>query len=245
MSVIKCPKCNNEFINTNNKCTYCGFILNENQSKDVFIVLGNVLVNYQGVNKNIVIPKDIIEISSNAFINNKYIETVEFSDSVKVIGESAFENCTNLMKIINYNKVEYYKKNCFKNCGLIELEFNENTMDIGEEAFFGNNNLTTINYHPEKNIKLKRTFAKCEKLVNVICDKKYFFPSFYNGIRGDGRPTFLDAFWNTPYNKNMRTEVYKLYKKKICYDCGGKIKKGLFSARCKNCGIKYKVSVWL
>ena len=210
---------------------------NNNES---FIVSGNVLISYSGTNNNIVIPDNIVEIANNAFMNNQYIQTIKFSDNTKIIGESAFENCINLCELNNYDKVQYYKKYCFKNTGLIELEFNENTMDIGEEAFFGNNNLTKIIYKPNKNIKLKRSFAKCQKLQEVEIDKKYFYPSFGPYLRGDGRPTFHDAFWNTPYSAKMKDEYITSYKKGICPDCGGVIKKGIFNAKCKDCGIYYK-----
>ena len=150
MTLSKCPKCNREFIKTNDKCIYCGYDMNSNDINDEFFVSGNKLVRYQGVNKNIVIPNGILEIGNNAFMNNEYIETVEFSNSVRIIEESAFENCVHLFKLINNNNIQYYKKNSFKNTGLIELEFSENTIDIGECAFFGNGNLEKIIYKPNK-----------------------------------------------------------------------------------------------
>ena len=245
MSLVKCPKCEKEFINTNKKCIYCGYEMNNANNTAFFTLSGNVLVKYSGIDKIVTIPDGVVEIADNAFKDNNYIETVNFSNDVRVIGESAFENCNSLVKIHNYEKIEYYKKNSFKNCGLIELEFTDNTKEIGETAFFENNNLVKINYHPNKNIKLKRSFAKCSKLKEVITDQKYFYPSFGPYEKGDGRPTFYDAFWNTPYSRIMREECYKSYKKKICPDCGGKIKKGIFNAKCKECGIYYKRASWL
>lgn len=243
MSLIKCPNCNQEFINTSDKCTYCGFSLKDNNSKEFFYITGNTLIKYNGMNKNVIIPDNIVEISNEAFKDNKYIETIELSSNIRIIDESAFENCTNLKHIKNNNNVQYYKKNCFKNTGLNELEIFEDTIEIGENAFFENNNLKTINYHPNKNIKLKRSFAKCSNLIDVIIDKKYFYPSFGPNERGDGRPTFFDVFWNTPYMKKMKQEYFNSYKKKICPDCGGKIK-GIFSKKCSECNIYYRRIIW-
>ena len=111
MSLIKCPKCNKEFINTNSKCLYCGYDLSSDNSddNDNFILNGNALVKYQGTRKNVVIPNSVIEISKKAFMDNHFIETVEFSDNNRIIDESAFENCINLKRIINMGFIIPYR----------------------------------------------------------------------------------------------------------------------------------------
>ena len=243
MDLIKCPNCNNEFINTCDNCLYCGFSLKKSSNKDYFNIIGNSLIKYDGINKNVIIPDNVIEISNEAFKDNKYIEIVVLSSNTKIIGESAFENCTNLKLIKNNEQVQYYKKNCFRNSGLLEIEIFKDTMEIGEYAFFENCNLRMVNYHPNKNIKLKRAFAKCSHLLEVVIDKKYFYPSFGPYERGDGRPTFFEAFWNTPYMAKKREEYSKLVEKKICPDCGGRVI-GIFNKKCSKCNIYYRRIIW-
>ena len=76
-------------------------------------------------------------------------------------------------------------------------------------------------------------------------DKFYCFPSFHSFLQLQNNPsnkryTYYDGFFGTPFFDSIKEELFSSYKKGICPECGGKIKKGLFHAKCKSCGIDYK-----
>lgn len=64
-----------------------------------FLISGGVLVAYRGVNDVVVIPEGVRVIAGEAFRNNNEITDVIFPDSLMLIGEGAFEGCTNLARV--------------------------------------------------------------------------------------------------------------------------------------------------
>lgn len=209
-----------------------------------FTIAGGTLIKYIGHDKIVTIPDNVIEIAQNAFSNNLVIETVIFSSNTILVGEKAFENCVNLVEIKNYSNVIYFKKECFRNSGLKTITIYDNVKEIGECAFAYMNNLEKVIYACDNNLKLDHTFSHSPKLIEVEMDKKYFFPSlarknFVKNNPNDKRPTYADAFSWTPYFDLIKKQLFESYKNGICPDCGGKIKKGLFHAKCLNCQIDF------
>ena len=213
-----------------------------------FQVANNTLVKYIGFDRFVVIPEGITIIGPNAFQGNTAIECVDFSNTVVRIENNAFEGCKNLEDIRNYNSIQYFGAYSFNNCGIRELTIGKNVKTILEYAFSNMCNLEILYYCPEENIIQKNTFIKCPNLKKVDMDMKYFYPAFGpTGMskkkEGDNRPSFFDVFRFTPYYKLIMADYKNLYKKKICPDCGGTIKKGLFNAKCTKCNIAYKFLV--
>ncbi len=87
----------------------------------------------------------ITEIESCIFANCKYLETVELSSSIEVIGGYAFANCTNLSDIVLPKNINY----------------------LGESAFYNCKNLQQIKL-PKSLLKIEpMTFAWCTSLYDV------------------------------------------------------------------------------
>ena len=179
-------------------------------------------------------------------VENFRVEKVIFNDSIVYIGENAFEGCTNLKSIENYENIKEFRKECFKNSGLESITISKNVEVLGESCFSYMPNLVNLVYNPEKNLILKNTFKGSANLSSVKMDRKYFFPALVRGnmVRnnpGNTRPTYADAFKDTVYFEGMKNFLLSKYKEGICPDCGGKIKKGLFHARCIDCKIDYSM----
>lgn len=138
------------------------------QETDSFVLLGKVLVKYvagtavlpDGENKivtvpegveiilanvfnsatfyKVVLPAGLKVIDDNAFLHARVAE-VEFAGSgLLEVGESAFENCTNLSVIVLPETVVAIGVDAFKNTALTEIDIPDSVISIGSGAFANN-----------------------------------------------------------------------------------------------------------
>lgn len=245
---MKCINCGSELEEKDNKfvCLFCGStFINHNVSSNEYSVNNGILKKYVGAEKIVVIPEGVFCIGYKAFYNNLIIEKVVLPSTITTIEESAFEGCLNLKELVNYSNIKYFKKYSFKSSGLELLNIGCEVLEIGDYAFSNMSNLRRLYYHPNKNLKLNQPFRGCSNLIEVEMDKLYFFPSLKSKLDlmnnpRNYRPTYGDAFRGTKFLKNKLGELMNSYYKNICPECGGKIKKTIFHAKCTNCGIDYK-----
>lgn len=210
-----------------------------------FMIVGGVIISYIGNEKEITIPNGVIKIGKCAFKNNLIVQKIIFSNTIYEIGESAFENCKNLKEICNYYNVRIFEKDCFRNSGLNEVKICVCVEKLEKNCFSDMLNLKKVIYMPEKNLKLNHTFFNCKNLEIVETDRLYFFPAFKPSLllknnSSNNRPTFSDAFIETPFIKNVKQKYLKLYKQRICPECGGHISVRIFHAKCSKCKIDYR-----
>lgn len=246
-NLLYCPYCGGKFFKEEivPPVQYIGASAGVQKTAIDFTVRGGVLISYNGSNPNVVIPNGIVSIGANAFKNNVAINSVTFSDTVKSIESNAFEGCVNLHAISNYQNVESFGSESFRGAGLRSIVIGDNVKQIGKNCFTRMPNLESVKYVPSRNLKLNHAFAYNSKLTSVEMDKFYFFPSFHSSLEvlnnpTNTRPTYYDAFAETPFLSMIMKELLEVYKTGICPECGGKIKKGLFHAKCVNCGIDYR-----
>ena len=85
----------------------------------------------------------ITEIQSRTFYGCSNLRSVTLGKEVKVIGESAFENCqNNLSTLICNDKLERIEQAAFKNCNGFQngsVQFNSGLQYIGHYAFANTN----------------------------------------------------------------------------------------------------------
>lgn len=129
---------------------YADFVTSqfELDNKPLYEVKNGVLVSYNNKDENpqnvsVVIPDEVTEIAAHVFEGRSYITSVNLNN-VTVIGESAFDGCTNLASVT----------------------FNAATASIGNYAFFECLGLTEINLGNVQTIG-NGAFAKCFNLTNV------------------------------------------------------------------------------
>ena len=219
--------------------------VNVKQDANDFDIRGGVLVSYRGSKQQVILPKEIVSIGDGAFRNNVALRCLIFSGTEKSIGKNAFENCTNLTEIKNYDNVESFGEECFKFTGIEKLTVGEKVKNLERYCFSNMPNLKEVCYAPKKNLKLNHAFANCKSLNDIKTDEFYFFPSFHSSLAlrnnpTNKRPTYYDAFSGTPFLTTIMGLYMNFYKKGTCVECGGKIRKGLFHAKCSNCGIDYR-----
>ena len=85
-----------------------------------FTIKDGILEQYQGTQKNVVIPDGVKEIKERAFYGNKYIEIVSMPDSVEILGKKAFMNCENLKSVTFSDKIEKIPFEAFSGCGKLQ-----------------------------------------------------------------------------------------------------------------------------
>ena len=102
----------------------------------------------------VVIPNEvenmpILGIKEGLFKNNKTIEMIDFGTTLKTIGISAFENCTNLKNVTMSDSVTVIMDRAFAGCvSLKEVRLGRGVKHIGKNAFVGCENLETV-YMPK------------------------------------------------------------------------------------------------
>lgn len=105
---------------------------------------GNVyVIGYTGHFTNLTIPShfqdiEIVGIRASVFENNKELETVTLSDSIREIGKSAFSRCQNL-KTVYAPMVETIGENVFYGCDKLEEIYAPKTTQVGSYSFYGTN----------------------------------------------------------------------------------------------------------
>ena len=96
------------------------FVFSLNSSED-----GYILTSYNGEDTSVVIPSSynglpVVEIGSNAFQNDAFIEGVYVSDSVTKVGSYAFSGCSGLTVAVLENSVTSIGDAAFSGCSSLE-----------------------------------------------------------------------------------------------------------------------------
>ena len=104
-----------------------------------FNVREGVLFRFTGTEREVVIPEElgIIEIAKEAFANRN-ITSITFPTTLKIIGESAFKNCSRLNNIVINSNILEIRKEAFVSCSsLTNITFQNGVKIIGDSAFSG------------------------------------------------------------------------------------------------------------
>lgn len=106
--------------------------------------------------KNIIMSSKLHSVYGNAFADNKYIETVDFSRCAYVqLGDGAFKYST-LSNIIGMDKVTYLSSQTFKGCPI------KGELVLSDSIFMNHDNLW------DGYGSTKETFAGCGQLTSVV-----------------------------------------------------------------------------
>ena len=113
-------------------------------------------------------------VKKEAFLNQNTITAVSFGKDCKTVGDSAFENCSELSNINDDNKIENIGANAFAHTGLTSVSLPEGEI-IGDNAFNGCTKLTNVTINNNCSFIGKYAFGNCEKLTSIeIPDNENF-----------------------------------------------------------------------
>jgi hypothetical protein len=100
-----------------------------------FLISGNVLVAYRGNSSEVKVPDGVYIIAGEAFYGHDEIEKLSLPDSLKVIGEGAFEGCSGLSSVAFGSGTEDVKDRAFADCALTQVELPASLKTQGVGAF--------------------------------------------------------------------------------------------------------------
>lgn len=109
--------------------------LNEKNQREFIIVGDGVLIQYNGDETEIKIPRRA-KIISGAFAGNTDIESVSLNSEVRIIGDMAFMGCTSLKSVNIPDSVTEIGQDAFYGCGAMNsVSLSQNIERIGKNAF--------------------------------------------------------------------------------------------------------------
>lgn len=111
-----------------------------------FLITGGVLAAYRGDSKEVSVPEGVRVIAGEVFRDHEEIESVTLPESLLVVGEGAFEGCTNLGGITFGGSVEQIKDRAFLGNAMSEVSLPASVKKVGLQAF-GN---TVVAYQGEE-----------------------------------------------------------------------------------------------
>jgi hypothetical protein len=107
-----------------------------------FLISGNVLVAYRGNAAEVYVPDGVYLIAGEAFYGHDEITKLTLPDSLKTIGEGAFEGCSSLLDVSFGSNIEAVKDRAFAECGLSQVSLPQSLKTVGIGAFDDSVNVT-------------------------------------------------------------------------------------------------------
>ena len=99
--------------------------------------IGNYTFYNNNVRTSITLPTTITKLGTNVFDANKMLENVYNTSNIEIIGNYAFQNCTNL-KTFDFYNTQTIGDYAFNNCALLDnFEFSNKLTTISTNAFYG------------------------------------------------------------------------------------------------------------
>ena len=105
---------------------------------------------------NVNLPKEVEFISSWAFCNCRYLQSISLPEGITYIGTRAFERCSSLREIRLPDLLTQIMSNTFSLCTeLSYIQFPSNLSFIHKDAFFGCSKLEFFYFPPQKEKEIR------------------------------------------------------------------------------------------
>ena len=218
-----------------------------------FEIRGGVLIKYHGSAEEVIVPKNILEIGSEAFSKCANLKKVELPVGIEQIASHAFSQCSKLHSVRIPNGLTTIDGCAFYFCSSLKEIILPNTITkIGSFAFSGCECLEEITIpanilkleliSSDKNCIHPTAFCKCTSLKLIVVESsllawqlaqpvyfRYFSPEY-------GLPKKARVETARPLSEKDK-QMYKWMEKVRCRHCGGKFGMMSFNANeCKSCG---------
>lgn len=130
--------------------------VNQVSESDFLIVGDGVLIGYKGNSEKINVPNQVKTIGPEVFMDHTEIKSVILPDSLNIISEDAFANCSNLSILLGGSFVTQIEDRAFYGTALESIRISSDVTSVGLMAFADmNKNLSsngmnsTIIFHGE------------------------------------------------------------------------------------------------
>lgn len=139
-----------------------------------FVILNGVLLKYQGEGKDVIIPEGVNVVGKYSFENAWHVESITIPDSVELIDECVMgisfgDDCPQLQKLVIGNSVKCIGDKAFQNCRqLSEIAFGEGLTEMGKCAFSECAKLKKVDISKTSIIKIgDSAFWNCSELKSL------------------------------------------------------------------------------
>lgn len=162
------------------------------QTEDFVIAGNNILIHYNGEEEKVTIPEDVKvvsafcdnffvketvfpesvkEIGEFAFVNSS-VKTITLSENTKKIGNSAFDSCLYLEKVVLNEKLQEIGSFAFAGCqALKEFTVTEKVKNVGDGAFARCDTLESLTFTSAKTEIGENICDSCTKCLKIFCPK--------------------------------------------------------------------------
>lgn len=145
--------------------------LQEMYDNNDYVLINNILLAVKNAEGEYTVPEGTEYISS-AFTSNGKLTKVTIPDSVKVIGDHAFDDCTNMVEVDIKGGVELIDEDAFFCCFALETINFPNTLgSINQHAFWGCKKLKEINLPDSVVYVGSCAFRECEAAETLTLSK--------------------------------------------------------------------------
>jgi len=157
----------------NGVCTVCGGAGNGlsyrlcSDRRSYLVSVGN------SSDERIIIPaehegKPVVGIAAGGFSGCTTLREITLPESVYMIGEKAFYNCTELISVVFGGPIETIDASAFAGCtGLTEIDLSKGTLSIGVSAFSGCDRLERVLWSEDLETVYADAFLDCVGLTSV------------------------------------------------------------------------------
>lgn len=157
--------------------------------------------------EKIMLPETVTVIENSAFKNCSSLSAVKLGSAVTYIGASAFENCKSLEEITLPDTLRDIAAYAFKNAGLKSVNTGNGVRKINTGAFYGNKSLTDLYLGTSVKKLGDRSFAECSALVSVTIPES--LESFSASVFEGGKSLkSIKVDGANKYYKSAETGVY-------------------------------------
>lgn len=142
------------------------------------VIVGKTLIYGKTASGDVVIPEIVTSIERDAFIEvdengNRYgadnITSITMSDSVKEIGDWAFDECENLKSVRLSENLTSIGRGTFAGCSsLEEISIPNSVTEIKKEAFYYCSSLKTVKLSDSINKIESSVFEGCTMLTDIV-----------------------------------------------------------------------------
>lgn len=159
------------------------------KDKDGFTIVNNTLYKYEGEGGDVVVPEGVTAIVGNVFLEDSYsmnrraLRQITLPSTLEMIGNSAFEGCSELTDITIPDSVTSIGDNAFQDCiklssALLSAELEE----IGSSAFNGCISLEQICIPSKVTYIGNDAFRGCRELKGIAVEEGNMTYSSMDGM---------------------------------------------------------------
>lgn len=184
------------------------------EMEEDFLIQDGVLLAYQGVGGDVVIPEGVTSIGKYAFHGCKEITSIQIPEGVTSIGAYAFRNCSGLTRIVMPNSLRTIGNYAFYNCDALSgtLVISDGVTTIGSYTFNDCDGITGLDLGSGVKSIGERAFEYCDALTGdlILPDSltslgTYAFHACYklNGmLKLSEKLTTIpvECFWGCPFS---------------------------------------------